>query len=84
MKKVINVTERDIKRAKNLIGSQPSSVCCPIALAVRRVFRKPYRVGLGDIIRDRDFIELPREARTFISRFDDGLPVKPIRFEVEA
>jgi len=85
MKKVIEVTERDIQRSKGLLKWQVSAYCCPIALAVRRAFRKTWAIGPTYIACDRGrTIGLPRKAQTFISRFDDGKSVKPIRFEVEA
>ena len=80
MKKKITVTKWDIDN-----GRPGSPISCPIALACRRakimspnVFCREVIYGKG---RSREF-QLPKKARSFICRFDEGLSVKPFSFTV--
>ena len=80
MKKVINVTARDIEK-----GSRAEPESCPVARALSRAFRSQAIVGTRDV----DFndgslktIFLPADAVRFILDFDRGRPVRPFKFEV--
>lgn len=71
---VVKVTQKDIDggvpgRAKN----------CPITIALRREFKGSWMV-ICDAYSSKGKIYLGRKARKFISRFDNGLPVKPFSF----
>lgn len=80
----INVTQRDIDR-----GIPFSSWSCPVALAIRRHSQlADYFVGRnyfvkGECIIDDMAIPLPEVTIRFVSDFDAGRPVKPIRFTLE-
>ena len=86
MKKVINVTEEDIKQARELLKSKRAmrSRCCPVALAATKVLGKEdVRVGFSGMTFYGGGCDLPKKAQNFITLFDSDAPVKPIRFEVE-
>jgi hypothetical protein len=79
----ITVTARDIEN-----GSRSDSGRCPIARAIKRVYRHRsvqvdevyafwYVRGLKHIIK------LPQKVQRFIARFDAGELVKPIKFVVK-
>lgn len=79
----IKVTETDIAK-----GRKKQCKRCPIALAARRagVIRPevdPWTMSARSK-RGHDagwfFCSLPKKARHFVERFDDGLEVKPISF----
>lgn len=83
----VEVTAEDITK-----GERQSPILCPIAWACWRSFL----LELGDSIRVGPinvFIDklkgethkylLPTPAREFIHRFDNGLTVEPITFELE-
>ena len=86
MKKTITVTAKDIQKAAKLIAADGMRTqCCPIALAARRVFRKPVRVSYEAIaVADHKYFYLPSQAAKFIDNFDNGLDVEPFSFEVAA
>ena len=74
----INVTKRDIERG--LPGSNHS---CAIALAASR---KLTNVLCTNTVlfygNSTDYVSLPFDAQNFTMDFDDGKPVKPIKFPV--
>ena len=80
----INVTKRDIDR-----GIPYSSHACPVASAIRRHSHLadycvgPTYVVNGEGIIDDVAIPLPEVAIRFVSDFDAGRPVNPIRFTLE-
>lgn len=80
----IIVTQEDIDAGK-------AQCCdsCPVALAAQRAGLTNTRVG-EDTSFYYDYAShefkhfgLPREARAFIKRFDDGKKVEPFEFEVK-
>lgn len=76
---LIRVSKEDIKN-----GIRRSTTSCPIALALPRYgFATPW-VGFSGVrygvSGPRSFFPLPESACTFVSRFDDGKPVKPFNF----
>ena len=91
----ITVTKKDINKAEKLSNSLEELFIagenCPIALAVIRKFDIDYaRITIreDDITIDYDAVgknsvnyKLPKKARKFISDFDCGKNVKPIKFE---
>ena len=75
MKKEIQVRSDDIER-----GIPRNTEACPIALAAIRTGYGYACIG-GNTLRTMWVIyELPRSARLFIERFDNGKPVKPFAF----
>jgi hypothetical protein len=83
MKKRIRVTNRAI-----INGDRHSQTECPIALAMRSLFRhgewlrvRDDEVRIGDL-HCYHCIPLPKSAKIFISRFDEGNPVKPFSFTI--
>ena len=87
MKVTINVTQDDIDNGDR------EGCTCPIALAAARVLppRTHWHVGNSHIFMgepdgiggSKPQIELPREARIFISRFDGGLRPEPFAFDLD-
>jgi hypothetical protein len=75
----VTVTAADIEHA-----SRNDPTACPIALAMRRVFRRPVSVGttLASVIYpDReDIYSLPLKAQRFIGKFDAKRLIRPITF----
>jgi hypothetical protein len=75
----VTVTAADIEHA---LRNDPTA--CPIALAMRRVFRRPVSVGitLASVIypNREDVYRLPPTAQQFVTNFDAKRPVKPITF----
>jgi len=86
VKKVINVTKTDIKRARRCINAgNLRSCCCPIALAAQRAFSDDtLKVSHVELVVKLRSIPIPMKAKDFICAFDNGERVSPIRFEVEA
>jgi hypothetical protein len=84
MKLVVEVTEEDI-----ILGKRKRSCECPISKALKRSTGFDWGVGIntalyfGPEFSKNSFIELPKEARDFISKFDQEKPVKPFKFEIE-
>ncbi len=82
MRKVINVTAKDIAKGKPNVPT-----CCPIALAAKRTFGRCISVGqLYMGIFDGTHYgrtKLPPEAHKFVTRFDAHLSVEPFKFTVE-
>lgn len=79
MKHTITVLQDDIDN-----GKPRSSMDCGIALAAKHeLFTDNLWVnGLGiETLTERG--TLPSEARAFISRFDQKLPVEPFKFEID-
>jgi hypothetical protein len=83
----IQVTQADIDRGT------PSNPCdCPVWHAIARALpwlSEPFTVGpLGlcatsDLLGTSGGIALPDEAHKFMSRFDDGRPVRPFAFTLD-
>ena len=98
MRKLINVTANDIKRAiahraKNTDNSGIWSGdyhYCPVALASKRVFKKQFKAITDTFLcltDSKDYL-LPQVAREFILAFDSTLysekaKVKPFQFYIE-
>lgn len=79
MKKLIEVTERDI-----LEGGRGNRICCPVALAVRRSLGRVYvSVGLHVVQVNECLFDLPALVSVWIGRYDDHLPVVPMSFELD-
>lgn len=91
MKLQIEVKSEDIRD-----GRQGSHFFCPVALAITRAIKdipkyKNLEVSIGikyfhlynnkKIFNDYKF-KLPNDVGGFIERFDDGMQVDPISFEV--
>ena len=81
MKKIkIDVTEADIKNGIRFLSKK-----CPVALAVKRILKKPVQVW-GDTYNlviqkgKENEIRLPGKVDTFVERFDKGEKVKPFSF----
>jgi len=83
---VISVTADDIAK-----GTKCECMWCPIAYAARRALGWPDRPSRGLEVTGSDGVHvivvpgegkwlLPREASTFIARFDTGQPVAPATF----
>lgn len=72
----------EVKRRDILLGKRCSSSSCPIAKAIKRTLKQPIHVGHFVVHTGESEIELPREARDFISWFDNGLKVKPFSFKL--
>ena len=85
---IIEVTQEDINNATTRIKEKAcASGNCPIALAVKRKFRrKNVTVGVGTLFFTRDdnnkLYDLPAAARKFVYQFDRGQKVAPLTFEV--
>lgn len=78
MKKLIEVTEEDIKNGvRSIVDS------CPIALAAHRQFKSKVIVTGPTIRLGGALVALPMEARVFIRNFDDRCPVQPFSFEID-
>jgi len=73
----ITVTQKDIKN-----GKPCKSFLCPIAIAVQRKTKGIYRVMAEELVKKGVVYPLPDIAKEFISRFDEGMPVKPFSFEI--
>jgi hypothetical protein len=76
----IEVKERDIKRGKVM-----EPCLCPVALALKRKFKKHVTVGyiFTSVLGLTSGTELPERAKTFIAKFDNGKPVKPFSFTIK-
>jgi len=80
MKRIVYVTQRDIKLGKNRSYS-----FCPIARALKRIFkRKEVWVGMSTATLTRGerirCMKLPQNVIDFINNFDKGIEVKPFNF----
>ncbi len=74
----INITKKDI-----YVGKQRSSFSCPIALAAQRISGdQDCTVGETSMCINNVLYQLPKQARSFIRRFDNEKSVKPFTFEV--
>lgn len=79
----IIITQQEIDDAKKFKGWAPARDCCPIALAVQRLFKTPVTVGNSFIhINYTNIYLLPEIAKKFVKDFDGGLEVKPFEFEL--
>jgi len=67
------------KHIKN--GKKENSKRCPVALALREQGFKNVEVDATCVHIDDEYYEVRRGSR-FISRFDEGLPVKPTIIEL--
>jgi hypothetical protein len=79
--KTINVTQHDIDN-----GIADSNKSCPVALAIRRAFKKgkPYAlVGWYTIGIGTKRINTPSVVRNFIYDFDKKSEVEPFSFTLE-
>lgn len=77
MRKKIFVTREDIKK-----GHRASMGWCPVALAVKRVFKDQHVDALpvaGITVGSKTYATLEKVAK-FICDFDEGKPVKPFSF----
>ena len=72
---IVKVTRKHIKNGKR--GSETSY---PIALALRGMSFKDCEVNVHDWYFKDKVVELPKEARAFIKKFDDKEPVEPFSF----
>ena len=81
MKRVkVRVTWEDIAR-----GERRECATCPVALAATRAFGEDVTVGNRMFrLRSIQYIDMPARVRAWIHEFDQGRPVRPIRFRVEA
>ena len=78
MELIVDVTSQDIKRGKRKYIS-----CCPIALALKRSLPgKRIAVGSDITFIGDGLATLPKQARTFIERFDNSESVKPFKFKL--
>ena len=82
MKKIINITAKDIKN-----GKRQDCSACPIALAATRAFK--IKMGCGAMILSGDEVKtpnyyLPIKAMRFIKDFDGGKTVAPFKFTIKA
>lgn len=79
----IQVTAKDIQEGR------PGKVCaCPIAIAGSRAYGCTMEVGntlMGphEELHCRNWGLLPKEAREFVTAFDNGRSVQPFEFEIE-
>jgi hypothetical protein len=83
----IKVTKRDIE---NSAGYEESLEYCPIAFAVKRQMKTDCGIKVyGDDIQiltighPYRFYKLPKKAKDFIQKFDEGKEVKPFTFEAK-
>jgi hypothetical protein len=82
MTRLVRVLQDDID-----IGEKSCRHSCPVAKALTRYFEHSIWVGdssyefAGEL--PRVVVPLPLHVSEFIKRFDNGLSVKPIEFEVE-
>lgn len=77
---MIEVTENHIA-----FGEESSANLCPVALAIRERTRRKVRVNRHQIsFGPREHVATPRSVAQFVTRFDNGDPVKPFRFRLEA
>ena len=77
----IKITQSDIDN-----GEGGSCVACPIARAIRRSARskiKAVRVQKRYFSLNGRFYDLPKEAQTFIMKFDKQGDVKPFEFNIK-
>ena len=79
----IEVTQKDINK-----GVQGECQLCPIARAIKRETKtKHVEVSSKNVVlyrrKSNNFHPLPKEAQTFIKRFDGERTVKPFSFELE-
>lgn len=79
---IIEVTQSDIDG-----GTPRDSGKCPITLAAQRVFPNKVTTGVVFIFERTGpcgyvTYRLPKEATDFVGKFDKGLPVEPLTFEI--
>lgn len=85
---VVNVTERDIKRAPKVRQGYASILSsCPVALALRRATRNPDVAVSGGSRNDAIVVGTFRgyagkRVQKFILDFDNKRPVKPFKFNL--
>lgn len=71
----IHVTQEDIQQ-----GKRRSCYFCPVAISLRRhKKRREWYVGWNYLDPDNR-IKTPKSVQTFITTFDQGIPVKPFAF----
>lgn len=86
MQITVKVTQRDIKKAKELLNKGYNRcLFCPIGLALKRVLTDNISsvtaAGVG--MRNCMPYSLPNKAVLFISDFDNGKKVEPMEFELK-
>lgn len=86
MTETITITEAAIREANMQRGTEgyKASRDCPIGQVVCPQ-HPSWRVGskyIRDVLTGQK-MALPLSAQEFVDRFDDGLPVQPIEFEIE-
>jgi hypothetical protein len=67
-------------------GVRESCVRCPVALAIADAFPGvPFWVGSAHFFLEEEEVEidLPADAKEFISSFDDSRPVEPFSFTLD-
>lgn len=75
----ITVTAKHIKN-----GKPQDSSSCPIGLALREQFlNEEIYVGISTVDVGSKFFGLSTRARSFVRKFDFGLPVKPFTFNLK-
>jgi hypothetical protein len=85
---IVKVTSVDI-----LYGNAKEARLCPIALALKRVVKKPVSVGdivitigsyqiIGSRLCGTTKYKAPTAVTRFVHAFDDGKPVKPFTFRL--
>ena len=81
----IKVTKQDIK---NGTGNEKELEYCPIAFAIKRQMKTYFYIKVyGDNIQiltvdhSYRYYKLPKKAKDFIQKFDEGKEVKPFTFE---
>ncbi len=75
---VIEVTQEDIDT-----GCVKASFDCPLARAISRAYEAEASVSFDCTWVGGRRIPLPKAACEFYHAFDDRLPVRPFRFELE-
>lgn len=80
MKKLINITQKDIE-----LGIPQSSSHCPVARAIKRALKpKDIYVDCMNVIIGRKVFVLPHAITNFVQGVDFGLPVKPLKFILDS
>lgn len=68
---------------RHISEGKPDDPCgCAIALAVEEQLHCPIYVGTSILCTEGQEFPLPPNARAFIQRYDNGLPVEPFEFSL--
>lgn len=82
MRVKIEVTEKDIRLGRRQASSTTK---CPVARALKRVFKSRFRICEVSFATLEDaVITLPREAGLFMYALEGGKSVKPFSFTITA